>query len=79
MTMSSMVQIEMKTRVWAAGMAEAQPIWALRELRWLTARRSGQLSSPLAEALDLQILASHRVALILHLCVLSSRMRSNNT
>ena len=44
MIMLSMVQINMKTRVWAAGMAEAQPIWALRELRWLTARRSGQLS-----------------------------------
>ena len=35
-------QIGPRTRVWAAGMMEPQPIWALRELRWLTARRSGQ-------------------------------------
>ena len=34
-------QISMGTRFWAAGMAEPQPLEALRELRWLMSLGAG--------------------------------------
>lgn len=34
-------QIDMGTRFWAAGMAEPQPLEALRELRWLVSLGAG--------------------------------------
>jgi len=39
-------QIGMATRFWAAGMAEPQPLEALRELRWLVATGAGARAPP---------------------------------
>lgn len=56
---SSTVQIGPSTRVWAAGMLEPQFIWALRELRWLTARRSGDESQRVVCSLRWQCCTKH--------------------
>lgn len=45
------MQIGLKTRVWAAAMAEPVPLWANRELRWLVSKRTGDWTASTLNAI----------------------------
>ena len=37
----SRAQVGLETAFWTAGMMQAQPLWSIRELRWLVSGRAG--------------------------------------